>query len=246
MNKNPTLVYSHIPQNQTLVHTHAIPKSYLSLRIHTCISQQLHFLLLLRITEILTWATATALFRYSNQEKWYGRRMLRARLTGNFHVGFWWENLKKIENFEEMGVDGRTIFKEIFKKCNGGRGGCKLNWSAQDKDKCWRAFVNAVMFHIRALGYVYSYVAGLNKRKHTDKICFYHILKFTHMFRHFLWRSSRCPTRILIKYNTGQLLCFTSILVTHAKQPAETWRWILIYDKRIFYQCAFVGLLHKR
>jgi len=49
--------------------------------------------------------------------------MLLIRLTGKLHKGFWWQNAKKIENVEELGVDGRTMFKGIFKKCNGWGGG---------------------------------------------------------------------------------------------------------------------------
>jgi hypothetical protein len=124
---------------------------------------------------------------------------------------------------EELGVYGRTIFKGMFKKCNGGR----LNWSVQDKDRCWRALLNAVIFNIRALWNIHTYRVCLNKRTYTDRICFSHIMKFTHTFRQLLRPSSRCLTRILIKYNIGQLLYFTSILVTHAK-AAETWRWGLM------------------
>ena len=46
--------------------------------------------------------------------------MLRFRLTGKLHIGLWWVNPKKIENLKELGVDERTIFKAIFKKCIGG------------------------------------------------------------------------------------------------------------------------------
>lgn len=153
----------------------------------------------------------------------------------------------KSEENRKLGRIGRRWEDNIqrdIQKVQWGRG-FRLNWSAQDKDRCWRAIVNVVIFHIRELGNIYTYITSLKQRTHTDKICFYHTLKFTHIFRQILWSSSSCLTTILIKYNIGQLLYFTSILVTHAK-AAKTWGWILIYDKNIHCQCAFVGLLHNR
>ena len=39
---------------------------------------------------------------------------------GAVHTGFWWENLRKREDLEDPGVDGRIILKWIFKKWDGG------------------------------------------------------------------------------------------------------------------------------
>jgi hypothetical protein len=43
-------------------------------------------------------------------------------LIGKVHIGLWWGNPNEIENLEDIGVDGRTILKGIFKKWNGGEG----------------------------------------------------------------------------------------------------------------------------
>jgi hypothetical protein len=35
------------------------------------------------------------------------------------HKGVWWGNLKEKNHLEDLGVDGRIIFKHIFKKVVG-------------------------------------------------------------------------------------------------------------------------------
>jgi hypothetical protein len=35
---------------------------------------------------------------------------------GEMHTGFWWGNPREREHLEDSGVDGRVIFKWIFKK----------------------------------------------------------------------------------------------------------------------------------
>jgi hypothetical protein len=57
------------------------------------------------------------------------------------HTGFWRGTLRKRDNLEDPGVDGRIIIRWVFWKCNGG-----MDWFdlAQDRDR-WRACVNAVM-----------------------------------------------------------------------------------------------------
>jgi hypothetical protein len=37
-------------------------------------------------------------------------------VRGEVHTGFWWGNLREGNNLEDLGVDGRTILKWIFKK----------------------------------------------------------------------------------------------------------------------------------
>jgi hypothetical protein len=54
---------------------------------------------------------------------------------------FWWGNLGKRDLLEDPDVDGRIIFKWIFRKWERG-----VDWVdlAHDRDR-WRAVVNAVM-----------------------------------------------------------------------------------------------------
>ena len=35
------------------------------------------------------------------------------------NTGFWWGNLRKRGHLEDPGVDGRIIFRWIFRKCDG-------------------------------------------------------------------------------------------------------------------------------
>jgi hypothetical protein len=39
--------------------------------------------------------------------------------TGKVHTGFWWGDLRKGEDLEELGVDGRIIIEWMFKKWDG-------------------------------------------------------------------------------------------------------------------------------
>ena len=38
---------------------------------------------------------------------------------GKLHIGFWWENLREIDNLEDLGVDERIILRWIFWKWDG-------------------------------------------------------------------------------------------------------------------------------
>jgi hypothetical protein len=55
---------------------------------------------------------------------------------------FWWGDVRKRDNLEELGVDGSVISKWIFKKV--GWGGMEWIALAQDWDR-WRSLVNSVM-----------------------------------------------------------------------------------------------------
>ena len=39
--------------------------------------------------------------------------------TGEVHTGFWWDNLRERDHLEDLDVDGRLIFKWMFRKWNG-------------------------------------------------------------------------------------------------------------------------------
>jgi hypothetical protein len=46
---------------------------------------------------------------------------------GRNHKGFWWENLKKINNLEDLSIDERIIAEWILKKW------VRRPWSGQEK-----------------------------------------------------------------------------------------------------------------
>jgi hypothetical protein len=41
-------------------------------------------------------------------------------VRGEVHTGFWWGDLREGYHLEDPGIDGRIIFKWIFKKWDGG------------------------------------------------------------------------------------------------------------------------------
>jgi len=65
--------------------------------------------------------------------------MLHVWETVQVHTGFWWGDLREIEGFEDLGVDGRIILKMFFKNGHGNVGWIAL---AQNRD-IYRVNVNA-------------------------------------------------------------------------------------------------------
>jgi len=54
---------------------------------------------------------------YPNMEV---RGMLHVWGTGEAYTEFWWGNLRERDHLEYPGVDGRTILRWIFRKCDVG------------------------------------------------------------------------------------------------------------------------------
>ena len=42
--------------------------------------------------------------------------MWHALEIGEVHTGFWWDNQRERDHFEDLDVDGRLIFEWIFRK----------------------------------------------------------------------------------------------------------------------------------
>jgi hypothetical protein len=57
-------------------------------------------------------------------------------------LGFWWGNLRKRDNLEDPGLEGRIILRWVFRKWP--MGAIELIDLSQDRDR-WRALVNVVM-----------------------------------------------------------------------------------------------------
>jgi hypothetical protein len=58
---------------------------------------------------------------------------------GEVHTG--WGKVRERDNFEELGIDGRTILKRIFKKWDRG-----MDWIDLARGgNSWRALLNVVM-----------------------------------------------------------------------------------------------------
>jgi hypothetical protein len=49
----------------------------------------------------------------------YKKRELLVLDTGKLHTRFWWGDLREIDHFEHLGIDGRIIFKLILKTWDG-------------------------------------------------------------------------------------------------------------------------------
>jgi hypothetical protein len=68
----------------------------------------------------------------SRRMRWAGHVARTGR--GAVHTGLRWKNLRKGENLEDSGVDGRIILRWIFEKWIGG-GGHGLDQSASGQEK---------------------------------------------------------------------------------------------------------------
>jgi hypothetical protein len=53
----------------------------------------------------------------SRRIRWTGHVALCER---EVYTGFWWRNLREREHLENPGVDGKIIFRWIFRKCDVG------------------------------------------------------------------------------------------------------------------------------
>jgi len=62
---------------------------------------------------------------------------------GDVHTGFWWGDLRERNHLEDLRVDGRIIWKWIFKKYDG-EGGMDWIHLAKDKDRR-QPLVNSIM-----------------------------------------------------------------------------------------------------
>jgi hypothetical protein len=45
--------------------------------------------------------------------------MLHVWGTGEVRIGFWWRDLREIDQLEAIGMNGRIILKRIFRKWDG-------------------------------------------------------------------------------------------------------------------------------
>jgi hypothetical protein len=74
----------------------------------------------------------------SRRLRWAGHV---ARMGGNVHTEFWWENLRKGNDLEDPDGDEKIILKWILKTGDGG-----MYWTHLTQDRgIWRAVVNAVI-----------------------------------------------------------------------------------------------------
>jgi hypothetical protein len=65
---------------------------------------------------------------------------------GELRTGTWWVNLRERDHLEDPGVNGKIIWRCIFRKWHGGGGGMDWIDLAHDRDS-WRAPVKAVIDH---------------------------------------------------------------------------------------------------
>jgi hypothetical protein len=50
----------------------------------------------------------------SRRMKWAGQVARMGR--GEAYTGFWWGNMRERDNLEDLGVNGRTILRRIFRR----------------------------------------------------------------------------------------------------------------------------------
>jgi hypothetical protein len=56
------------------------------------------------------------LFGWTNREEWDVRGTYRVWASGEGYTGFWWGNLREIENMGDPGVYGSILLRWIFRK----------------------------------------------------------------------------------------------------------------------------------
>ena len=57
--------------------------------------------------------------RVIRSEKCDGRDMCHVCETREVHRSLWWGDLRERDTLKDLGIDGRTIIKLIFRKCDG-------------------------------------------------------------------------------------------------------------------------------
>ena len=88
----------------------------------------------------LCWSPNTVWVLKSRRMRWVWHEACRGK--GVVDIGFWWENLRGRDHWEDLGIDGRKILKWMMKEM-----GCRtiaLIGLTEDRDR-WQAVVNTVI-----------------------------------------------------------------------------------------------------
>jgi hypothetical protein len=74
----------------------------------------------------IIWVIKSRKMRWAGHVAWMGR--------GEAYTRFWWGNLRERDHWEDPGIEGRIIFRWIFRYWDGG-----INWNdlAQDRERWW-------------------------------------------------------------------------------------------------------------